>query len=262
MDQETNVPTDAGTENNAPVSAETPEVAAPETAEQQPQEEQQPEKEDPSKPLRNMERRIQRLTAARYQEQARAQQAAQEAEQLRQRLAQYEQPPESAPAAQRQVDPVALADEIATIREVTAKSNAVAEDGSKRFGREVFQKAVATVIEEAGPLVRPIAPNTTVGKPTPLGEAILAADDPAAVIAHLGADPELAASLAGMSPTQVVRRIARLEVELAKPAEPKQSQAPKAIPPVKPVARDDGGLSDDLPIEEWIKRRNKQASGR
>ncbi len=259
MSTETIVAPEAETQTPASDLAAQPEVATPESnVEQQPDESQKPEEDPRDKTVKSLTRRVDRITAARYQAEARAQQAAQEAEQLRQQLAQLqqgEQPQQERP----QADPVALANEIATIREVTAKSNAVAKDGQKRF--EGFDKALSVVIEEAGPLVRPIAPGAQIGRPTPLGEAILDADDPAALLHHLGNNPEIAAELQGLTATQVARRIARIEIEIGKANEPKRSNAPKALTPVKSVAKDDGGLSDNLSTEEWIKRRNKAARG-
>lgn len=246
MSTETLVDPGAPTEIPAPAPTETPEVVAPEPVEQT-DEPKQPEDDPRDKAVKSLTRRVDRITAARYQAEARAQQAAQEAEQLRQQLAQYTQQ-EDRP--QPQADPVALAREIATLERITEKSNTVAKDGAKRF--EGFNKALSVVQDEAGPLFVPVAPG--IGKPTPLGEAVLDAEDPAAVLHHLGNNPELAAELHGLSATQVARRIARIEIELSKASEPKQSSAPKPISPVKSAAKDDGGLADSLPIEEWTKR--------
>lgn len=257
MSTEANAAPDVAAELPTSEQAETPEVATPESsAETQPDEPQEPEVDPRDKAVKSLNRRVDRITAARYQAEARATQAAQEAEQLRQRLAQYEQGETPQP---RQADPLALANEIATIREVTAKSNAVAKDGEKRF--DGFGKAVSVVIEEAGPLVVPIAPGQSIGKPTPLGEAILDSEDPAAVLHYLGNNPDAAADLHGLTATQVARRIARIELEIGKAKEPKQSNAPKPITPVKSAAKDDGGLSDNLPTDEWIKRFHKMRRG-
>lgn len=258
MSTETTVAPEAETLTPASEQAVTPEVATPETEGETEAAEQPPESEEDRMAKRDArsERRIQRLTAARYQAEARAQQSLQEAEQLRQRLNQYEagETPEA-----RQADPVALANEIANIREVTAKSNSVVKDGAKRF--EGFDKALNVVIEEAGPLVVPIAQGASIGRPTPLGEAILDADDPAAVLHYLGNNPDAAADLHGLTATQVARRIARIEIEIGKAKEPKQSNAPKPITPVKSASKDDGGLSDNLSPEEWAKRFHKLRRG-
>lgn len=219
---------------------EAPEVAAPENDEAA-------ERDDPTKVVKRMERRIDRLTAARYQAEARAEQVAAQYEHLR---AQFSQ---EAPQQGGQQDPVALAREIAQVERITEKANGIAADGNKRF--EGFGKAVQTVSAEVGSLF------DKRGKATPIGEAILAADDPAALIHHIGTNPDLAADLADMTPIQQARKLARIEIEMGKPKETKQSTAPKPITPARAAVRDGGGLSDDLPIEEWAKRFQKQRHG-
>ena len=250
MSTELQAAPDAAAEIPASAPTESPEVVEPEHVEH-PDEPQKSEDDPRDKAVKSLTRRVDRITAARYQAEARAQQAAQDAEALRQRLAQYEQGEEP---PQRQADPVALARELVTLERITEKSNTVAKDGAKRF--QGFDKALTVVTEEAGPLFTPVAPG--IGKPTALGEAILDADDPAAVLHHLGNHPDLASELHGLTATQVARRIARIEIDLGKTNEPKQSNAPKPISPVKSASKDDGGLSDSLSTAEWIKRRNKQ----
>jgi hypothetical protein len=219
---------------------ETPEVAAPENDEAA-------ERDDPNKVVKRMERRIDRLTAARYQAEARAEQVAAQYEQLLSQLSQ------EAPQQGGQQDPVALAREMSQVERITEKANGIAADGNKRF--DGFGKSVQTISAEVGSLF------DKRGKATPIGEAILAADDPAALIHHIGTNPDLAADLADMTPIQQARKLARIEIEMSKPRETKQSTAPKPISPARAAVRDSGGLSDDLPIEEWAKRFQKQRHG-
>lgn len=236
MDQEIQVSPVVETQNPAPEIVE-PEVTTPET-------ETTPEQTEPDedKTVKRMERRIQRLTSEKYQTRAQAEAAQQEAEQLRQRLAQYEQPQEQAQGP----DPIALAKEIAKIEKVAEKSNAIAKDGSKRFPE--FKEALQTIARETGPLF------DRFGRPTGLGEAVLEADDPAAVIHKIGTDPDLAAELAELTPIQQARRIARIEAAMAAPKEPPKSNAPKPLAPVKATKADAGGLDDSLDLQEWTKR--------
>ena len=220
---------------------ETPEVAAPENDEAA-------ERDDPTKVVKRMERRIDRLTAARYQAEARADQAAAQFEQLRAQFAQEN------PQQVGQQDPVTLAREIAHVERITEKANGIAADGNKRF--EGFGKAVQTVSAEVGALF------DKRGKATPIGEAILAADDPAALIHHIGSNPDLAADLADLTPIQQARKLARIEIDMARPKETKQSLAPKPISPARAIARDTGALSNDLPMDEWAKRFLQQRAKR
>lgn len=220
----------------------TPEVAEPESNEAA-------ERDEPAKVLKRMERRIDRLTAARYQAEARAEQAAAEAAQLRARF-QQEQPQQA-----EQQDPVAIARELVQLERVNQKADGIAADGKKRFGEDSFGRSVATVAAEVGQLFE------RTGKPTPLGEAILSSDDPAALIHHLGSNPDIAADLADLTPIQQARKLARIELDMSKPRETKQSQAPKPITPARAVTRDTGNLSNDLPIDEWAKRFLKIRAG-
>ena len=247
----------AETQNPAEELAQThPEVAEPDT--DAPVEEQAPQvDEDPqAKALKSMERRIGRLTAARYQAAAEATQAKAELEQWRQRFPQEEQQ-QPQDRRQSEVDPVALASEIADIREFTARSNKVAGEGTKRFGD--FDKSLAVVIEEAGALVTPVAPGAPYGRPTVLGEAVLDAEDPAALLHYLGANPDTAAELAGLSASKLGRRIARIEVQIA--AAPEISSAPKPLQPVTARANPrpvEARLSDEEMVRQIQLARTKR----
>lgn len=225
-----------------------PEIAEPETVETPEAPEEHADESDKS--LKRMERRIQRLTAAKYQTQAEAQQAKAEADALRQKLAQYEQPEE-----RQGPDPIALAREIARVERIAERSNAVAKDGTKRFPD--FNEAVQAIARDVGPLF------DRAGRTTGLGEAVLAADDAAAVLHAIGTDPDLAGELSEMSAIQQARRIARLEAELAKPAPLKASTAPQPIAPIKGAG---GGTKDpsqmsDAEFAQWRRDQIKARSG-
>lgn len=251
------------TEQTAPGAAE--ELIAPDAAENQqnpgeeaPQETESEQSKDPEaeakaerdRAIRNLQRRVDRKHAQAAVAEERARMAEQRASELEARYSggepQQEQP---------KVDPYQLAEQIATVRDVNAKSDAVAKEGTKRFGGD-FAEALKVVHEEAGSLFK------ANGLPTALGEAILDSDDAASLLHHLGRDADLASELKGLSPTQLGRRIAKIEAELAAPKPTKQSTAPKPVTPVKPSA-DTGGLSDGLSAEEWQRRFYKlRAEGR
>lgn len=242
------------TENNGSPVAE-PEIPATETTAQEnpevaaPESNEAAERDDPIKAVKRMERRIDRVTEKRYQAEARAAQLEAELQTYRSQ-ARQEQPQQA-----EQQDPVVLAREIAHVERVTEKANGIAADGKGRFG-DSFGKAVQTVAAEVGQLFE------RSGKPTPLGEAILSSDDPAALIHHLGSNPDIAADLADLTPIQQARKLARIEIDMSKPRETKQSQAPKPITPARAVTRDTGALTNDLPIDEWAKRFYQQMAKR
>ena len=155
---------------------------------------------------------------------------------LEQRLTQQQQP-QGQPQGQDTRDPMEIAREIAQIQRIEDKSNGVAQDGFKRYGEEAFRQKLQVVINEAGPLIDPR------GRPTALGEAILEADKPAELLDYIGSDPALADSLEGLSPTQLGRRIERLEAQMN--ARPPKA-ASNAPPPIKPLGSGSTTVTNDL----------------
>lgn len=251
--EENQVAQDAATQNNAPELPETPEVGNPEASTEQPSEPK--EQADPAdKAVKGLLRRVDRLTAAKYQEQARAQQAAQEAEQLRQRLAQYEAPQtEEEQLTPERVLPIAqqLAQQMREQEKVRETVSSVLAKGKALEG---FDAACNTVNE-----VIPFYERN--GAPSGFLRAVLEGDAPEKVLHYLGSNPDVAEELAGMSPTQVARRLDRIERKLSEPPEPKTSTAPKPITPIRGSSRETGELRDDMPIEEWTKRFQKMRRG-
>jgi len=202
---------------------DTPEVVTPETGDEPQQPQEQPEKpsdeDEREKALKRMQRRIDRRTAELYRERA-------EREALAQRLAQLEQPrTEESEAPQRQADPREIAREMVEAERIAEKCNAIAAEGSKKFAD--FEDALKTVAAETGPLF------DRAGRPTALMQVVLESDAPAALLHHLGKNPDVAADLADLTPTQLARRLDRIERDMQAAAKPKVSSAPKPLTPVK-----------------------------
>jgi hypothetical protein len=89
--------------------------------------------------------------------------------------------------------------------------------------------------------------------------SMLESDIGAELLYHLATNPEEGKRIAALPAFAQAKEIGKLEDKLlAKPAK-KQSNAPE---PIKPVtsgkASNDTVLSDDLPLDEWVRRRNKQ----
>ena len=251
MTTESNDLAGAGSEITAPVTVqEPPEVTAPENneAEQQPQEESKPD--DSDKSLKRLQRRVDRVTAARYQAEARAQQLEQELARYRERSANPEEPQQQPQYRPEDIDRLAeeRAREIATVQEVAQRSNEAFKDGLKTFG-DAFKSSVAAVIEEAGELI------TTRGTPTALGEAILDSDKPAELLHYLGQNPDIAESLQGLSAARLGRRISAIESEM------KQAKVSKAPQPLKPVTPKGAPLAkpeSQMTDAEWYRARFKR----
>jgi hypothetical protein len=243
--------------------------ASPEVANPAAESNEQPAERDPvsehDRTVKKFERRIGNVTRARYEAEARAQQAearAREAEERAARLEQMQRPNDQQPQGEQQPrreqtreDPreaeariTQRAEEIATVREVTRRANEIAEKGRKSYGDE-FGSAVSAVQDEAGPMFQ------RNGLPTALGEAILDAEDPAALLNHLGQNPDDAADLRGLSAAALGRRIAKLEAQLAAqpPSKPAQAHKPVASTATAPT-KDPAKMSD----AEWYAQRKAQ----
>ena len=242
----------AGSEITAPEPVETPEVTNPEaTGEQKQDDAAKPnEASDADKSLKRLQRRVDRVTAARYQAEARAQQ-------LEAQLARYQQQTQQEEGEKPSIDPARIdeivsqkAREIARVEQVAERSNKAFESGVKAFG-DAFKASIAAVIDEAGPLIDPK------GLPTSLGEAILDSDEPAKLLHYLGQNPEAAESLQGLTAAQLGRRIARIEAEMGKAPEPAPSKAPKPLQPVKTQVAGNGE-PDMKDTAAWIRWKNQQ----
>lgn len=110
--------------------------------------------------------------------------------------------------------------------------------------------------------------------PRAMGEAIMTSDVGPDIAYFLGQNPGEAKRIAKLSPVAQSREIGRIEAYIAEldkesDSEEEEEKPPvetKAPPPPKPVKKsgptDRGGLSDDLPMEEWVKRRNAQLKGK
>jgi len=197
----------APTQNTPEPTQTAPEVVTPEVNEAKQDDEQKADaskEDDAEKARRAMQRRIDKRTADLYRERA-------QNEQLAQRLAALEGRISGEPEQQaKDVDPHALAREIATVERVTEK-------------------------------------------------AILESDDAAALLHHLGTNPDLAAELNGLSPAQLGRRIERFEAQMkAKPQPKPVSKAPEPARPIS-ASRSSGNLAD-LPMDEYIASRRAQGA--
>lgn len=221
----------------------TPEVAEPESNDE-PQAPQEESKDDSEH--RRTQRRIDRLTKARYQAQAEAQQLRAQLEQLRQaQQPADEEPPQIKP---EDIERIALerAEQIAAGKALQSKVDSVLSAGQKI---KDFDSLCNTVNEEVSFYEN--------GKPSQFLEAVLDSDKPHELLAYLGRNPDLAADLQGLSPAQLGRKLAAIEAEMSKPKEPQPSKAPK---PLQPVKSGGGGSGEPDPKDTaaWIAWRNRQ----
>jgi len=207
---------------------------------------------DEQRTIRKLQRRIDRLTAKRgaserevqilREELSRAKVAGQESE---------EGEPERKLS---EADIERLAEQKAA-EKLKQRSVAQRVDSVLKTGKalEGFDAAVNAVADE-------VAFTDKSGRPTPFIEAVLDADDPAAVLHYLGNNPDEAAEFADLTASQIGRRLAKLELKL-KPEGKERSSAPAPLKPVKAVGITNKALSE-LSLDDFMKRRKEQIAKR
>jgi hypothetical protein len=103
--------------------------------------------------------------------------------------------------------------------------------------------------------------------------AIMEEDNGPELAYYLGQHPDVCKQLSELSPARAIVRLGKIAAQLVPesttedesdeetPAAPKPQQVASAPAPIRPVKKPvptATGLSDDLPIDEWVKRREKQ----
>lgn len=93
--------------------------------------------------------------------------------------------------------------------------------------------------------------------------ALYEAENSHDIVYHLGKNPAEAERIASLPAYAQAKEIGKLEEKLNAPSKKSISKAPEPIDPVSTgKTSNDSALNDDLPIEEWMKRRNKEVRGR
>lgn len=196
------------------------------------------------KTIRRLQRRIDRLTAGRGA-------AQREAELLRadlERRGQGQQAQEEGqPKGQEPQDIDRLATERAQQlhrqQSIADRANAVLDSGRKLQG---FDQAVNVVADEV-----PFTDRK--GVPTPFIEAVLDTDKPAELLHWLGNNPDEAAAFANLTPSQIGRRLAKLEERIAREAK-STSSAPTPLRPVQSRSTAGAEPQDSDSIEDWMRK--------
>lgn len=228
------------------VESHSTEATAEQTQEQK-QEQTQEQKDEAQKREPWFQKRIGELTREKYEARRAAEEARQQAEQYRQYLAQLQQGDQTQQPQQPQVDVRTLAQQEA--------ARMVAE---QRFN-ESCNKVYSVGKSEFPDFDQAVANLQMVGVNRDFLELTSASDAGAKILHHLGNDLDEAARILALPPVHMARELTRLEYKLAQPPAPKPvSKAPEPIKPIGAGAATDNGLRDDLPMDEWLRRRNSQ----
>lgn len=120
---------------------------------------------------------------------------------------------------------------------------------------ESWQTKVEKATDEM-PDFEEVIGSSTVPMPDHVKAAIMQSDLGPRLAYHLAKYPDEAAEINRQHPIDAIKRIARLEDKLA--AIPKVSKAPDPIKPLGSGRVVENGLSDNISVDEWLKRRNKE----
>ncbi len=189
------------------------------------------------------QKRIGELTREKYEAKRAAEQAASEAQQLREYIESARQGDEPAGDVQALVQQEAA--KLIAERSFNESCNKVYEIGKREFPD--FDQAVSNL--------------HVVGMNRDFLEIVSSSDAGHKVLHHLGNDLDEAARIAAMPPLQMARELIRLEYKLGQPQPKPVSKAPAPIKPIGTGGSTSTGLSDDIPIKEWMRRREKERFG-
>ncbi len=239
-------------QNPVDVTKDVPDVVIPET----------PETDD-QKAVKKLQKAIGRATAKRYEVQARAERAEQELETLRKAQARQpasdEQPngpvdEDGEPLLTRKQALELARQEALALKAneaVGVKANAFVKAGGKIEG---FKELVIKVTDEIPFFDRK-------GAPTAFLDAILECEDAPAVAAYLGENLDELDEFKGLTPSQMGRRLMKLEDKLQEDAKEARSAAPKPLSETKAKAAAPRALRD-LSGDAFEKRRREQVKAR
>lgn len=240
MDPENEVtatPADA-VDEQAQETVEIESEATPETTEETPEQTEERAKNQPW-----AQKRISELTKEKYEAKRAVAQAKEEARQLREYIEsgnQGEQPSTDVDALVNQKAASLLAE-----RSFNDSCNKVYATGKSEFPD--FDQSVANL--------------QMVGMNRDFLEIVASSDAGHKILHHLSNDLDEASRIAALPPLQMARELTKLEYKLGQTPNKPVSKAPAPIKPIGAGGSTSNGLSDDIPINEWMRRREKERYG-
>lgn len=202
------------------------------------------------------QRKIDKLTAQKYQVRAEKQLLERELAELRAKL----NPEQTSEPTLKPEDIDRLAEEKAAKRiaaqQFNEKCNSLVEHGRKEF-KDDFEQAIKT-LGMMGALFEG-------NEPTEFAQLVTECDAPHKVLHYLGTNPEEAERILALPSRSQARAIGLLEARLAQKPEPSVSKAPEPIKPVGSRSSSSALPSDEDDMATWIKkeeaRMRKQRTG-
>lgn len=191
------------------------------------------------------QKRIGELTREKYEARREADEARQEAAQIREHIARQQQGDDT----QQPIGNV----------QAFVQQEAARQVAEQRFN-EACNKVYASGKSEFQDFDTSVANLQLVGMGRDFLELTATSDAGAKLIHYLGTDLDEAARIASLPPLQMARELTKLEIKLSQVKPKPVSNAPAPISPIGSGGSTDGGLRDDLPIGEWLRRRNQERS--
>lgn len=114
-------------------------------------------------------------------------------------------------------------------------------------------------IDDYDEVINPLLSDPKILHHPGIGEALAASEIGPRILHYLGTNLSEAMAIAQMSPPAAAKAIGRIEAKLEAQSKPKSS-APTPPKPVKPAFKAEG-LRDELPVDEWLRERNRQLYG-
>lgn len=221
---------------------------------------------EPSRKDKGVGKRINELTREKYEAKREAEYWRQQAEIIRQQPQQQQSPTGKPSPEQYQTFEeyqAALVDH--------AVSERLAREAQLREAREAEERVKSTKTNwskqedsardsyvDYDEIVYPLLEISEVGNNPILGSVLAESPIGAKILYHLGKNPDEAVRIARLNPAACAREIGKLEAKLeSQPAT--KSSAPTPPKPVSGASKALNGLRDDLPLDEWVKRRNEEA---
>lgn len=211
------------------------EATTEQEAEQQTEQQQEQAKKEPW-----FQKRIGELTREKYEAKRAADDARAEAERLRQAIAQGQQSDQQQPDVQ-----------------TLARQEAQKLVAEQRFN-DACNKVYATGKSEFPDFDQAVSNLQMVGANRDFLDLATTSDAGHKLLHHLGSDLDEAARILALPPIQMARELTKLEIKLSQPVAKPVSKAPAPIKPVGSGGATSTGLSDDLPIEEWMRRHSQR----
>lgn len=235
---ETATPAEQVAEQVQSVEAVSTEATTEQTQEQETTQGQAETSEEKAKKEPWFQKRIGELTREKYEAKRAADEARQEAEQLRQRIAQ----------GQHGEDTESQNQEVMTL----AQREAARMIADQRFN-ESCNKVYAAGKTEFQDFDQSVANLHMVGANREFFELATTSDAGAKLLHHLGQDLDEAARILALPPVQMARELTKLEFKLAQPVAKPVSKAPA---PISPISGTKGGTKDpsemtDAEFAEW-----------